>query len=145
VLIENACRTNDIENVGVTKRHHTFFEMLGNFSFGDYFKEQAVQMAWELSTRVMGLPEERVWVSVYEEDDDAYALWRDKVLTLSYLLTYTLNGITHKYDCFTAGRRREGEICACVCDRLGGGGGGDLIHFHSCNLLFPGTLFCDAG
>ena len=64
----------------MTKRHHTFFEMLGNFSFGDYFKEQAVQMAWELSTRVMGLPQERVWVSVYEEDDTAYALWRDKVI-----------------------------------------------------------------
>lgn len=65
--------------MGVTKRHHTFFEMLGNFSFGDYFKEEAIQMAWELSTKVMGLPEERVWISVYEDDDEAFALWRDKV------------------------------------------------------------------
>ena len=73
-------RTNDIENVGVTKRHHTFFEMLGNFSFGDYFKDRAARMAWELSTRVLGLEPERVWVSVYEEDDEAFAIWRDKVI-----------------------------------------------------------------
>ena len=53
--------------------------MLGNFSFGDYFKEEAIKMAWELSTKVMGLPAERVWISVYEDDDEAFALWRDKV------------------------------------------------------------------
>ena len=63
----------------MTKRHHTFFEMLGNFSFGDYFKEKAVQMAWEVSTKVLGIPPERIWVSVFETDDDAYNLWKEKV------------------------------------------------------------------
>ncbi|PNW79843.1 hypothetical protein CHLRE_08g368900v5 [Chlamydomonas reinhardtii] len=76
---QKCVRTNDIGNVGVTARHHTFFEMLGNFSFGDYFKEQAIKWAWELSTGVFGLPAERVWVSVYEEDAEAEAIWRDVV------------------------------------------------------------------
>ncbi|GLC40229.1 hypothetical protein PLESTF_000911100 [Pleodorina starrii] len=76
---QKCVRTNDIANVGVTARHHTFFEMLGNFSFGDYFKEQAIRWAWELSTGVFGLPAERVWVSVYEEDEEAEAIWRDVV------------------------------------------------------------------
>ncbi|KAG1668819.1 hypothetical protein FOA52_004913 [Chlamydomonas sp. UWO 241] len=76
---QKCVRTNDIENVGVTARHHTFFEMLGNFSFGDYFKRDACAYAWELSTRVYGLPAERMWVSVYEDDSEALALWRDVV------------------------------------------------------------------
>ncbi|EFJ50164.1 hypothetical protein VOLCADRAFT_89008 [Volvox carteri f. nagariensis] len=76
---QKCVRTNDIGNVGVTARHHTFFEMLGNFSFGDYFKEQAIRWAWELSTGVFGLPPERVWVSVFEEDGEAEAIWRDVV------------------------------------------------------------------
>ena len=70
---------NDLENVGYTARHHTFFEMLGNFSFGDYFKRDAIQYAWELLTRVYGLPSEKLWVTVYQEDDEAYAIWRDDV------------------------------------------------------------------
>ena len=70
---------NDLENVGYTARHHTFFEMLGNFSFGDYFKRDAIHYAWELLTGVYQLPKDKLWVTVYQEDDEAYDIWAKEV------------------------------------------------------------------
>ena len=70
---------NDLENVGYTARHHTFFEMLGNFSFGDYFKLDAIRYAWELLVDVYGLPADRLWVTVYAEDEEAYAIWTGEI------------------------------------------------------------------
>ena len=70
---------NDLENVGYTARHHTFFEMLGNFSFGDYFKEKAIDFGWDLLTNGYGLPEEKLWVSIYLDDDEAHELWHKNI------------------------------------------------------------------
>ncbi len=72
---QKCIRTTDLENVGRTARHHTFFEMLGNFSFGDYFKKEAIQWSWEFFTEVIGFPEEKLWVSIYQEDEEAYEIW----------------------------------------------------------------------
>lgn len=70
---------NDLENVGYTKRHHTFFEMLGNFSFGDYFKEKAIELAWNFVTKELSLPEDRIYVTIYHSDEEAFNLWSKKI------------------------------------------------------------------
>src|SRR3954468_7459167 len=82
--VQKCVRTLDIEEVGKTTRHGTFFQMLGNWSFGDYFKDQAIPFAWDLLTRSesdggFGFPEDRLWATVYQDDDEAFAIWRDKV------------------------------------------------------------------
>lgn len=79
---------NDLENVGYTARHHTFFEMLGNFSFGDYFKAEAIALAWELVTEVWGLPVERLWFTVYTDDDEAADLWRTAGAPAEHILRF---------------------------------------------------------
>ncbi len=76
---QKCIRTPDLERVGHTARHGTYFEMLGNFSFGDYFKNEAIPWAWEFLTEALEIPSELLWPSVYEEDDEAYAIWRDKI------------------------------------------------------------------
>src|SRR6188508_3849672 len=70
---------NDLDNVGPSLRHHTFFEMLGNFSFGDYFKKEAIPFAWDLLTNVYKLPKDKLWVTVYQTDDEAYDIWEKDI------------------------------------------------------------------
>ena len=94
--IRTSCQTciraggkhNDLDNVGYTARHHTFFEMLGNFSFGEYFKKEAIGYAWEFVTGVLKLPKERLYVSVYEKDDEAYEMWRAYVIDESHIYRF---------------------------------------------------------
>lgn len=79
VSIQKCLRTSDLENVGRTKRHCTFFEMLGNFSFGDYFKTEAIDMAWEFSVDLLKFDPARIWVSIYQDDDEAFAIWNKRI------------------------------------------------------------------
>src|SRR6266545_1233551 len=129
---------NDLENVGRTARHHTFFEMLGNFSFGDYFKEDAIAFAWELFTEKWGLPKDRIKATVLEGDDDAIRLWKkvagmgdDRILRLGEADNFWSMGDTgpcgpcsethfHQGDHLPCAREQAGRRClgpACDCDR----------------------------
>ena len=76
---QKCIRTGDIENVGYTDRHGTYFEMLGNFSFGDYFKREAISFAWEFFTQVLEMPKEKLYISVYENDDEAWDIWTKEI------------------------------------------------------------------
>jgi alanyl-tRNA synthetase len=129
---------NDLENVGRTARHHTFFEMLGNFSFGDYFKEDAIRFCWELLTEKWGLPKDRLKATVFQDDDDAFGLWKkiagmgdDRVLRLGEQDNFWAMGDTgpcgpcseihfHQGDHLPCAEERSGRRClgpACDCDR----------------------------
>ncbi|MGH7350323.1 MAG: alanine--tRNA ligase, partial [Candidatus Rokuibacteriota bacterium] len=129
---------NDLENVGRTARHHTFFEMLGNFSFGDYFKEDAIRFCWELLTEDFGLPKDRLKATVFTDDDDAFALWKtvaglgeDRILRLGEKDNFWAMGDTgpcgpcsevhfHQGDHLPCAEERAGRVCrgpACDCDR----------------------------
>ncbi len=129
---------NDLENVGRTARHHTFFEMLGNFSFGDYFKPEAVAFCWELLTREWGLPADRLKATVFTDDDDAFVLWKkvagmgdDRILRLGEKDNFWAMGDTgpcgpcseihfHQGDHLPCAEEQAGRPClgpACDCDR----------------------------
>ncbi|HEU5394790.1 MAG TPA: alanine--tRNA ligase-related protein, partial [Candidatus Methylomirabilis sp.] len=125
---------NDLENVGRTARHHTFFEMLGNFSFGDYFKEGAIVFAWDFLTKELGFPKAKLWFTVYEDDDEAFGLWQtvtgvgpDRVLRMGEKDNFWAMGDTgpcgpcseiHFDQGADVGCRRPDCALGCECDRF---------------------------
>ena len=113
---------NDLETVGKTARHHTFFEMLGNFSIGDYFKEDAIKFAWEFLTKELKLPEEKLYITVYKDDDEAYKLWQDltgfpneKILRLGEKDNFWQMGDTGPCGPCSEIHYDRGESYACDC------------------------------
>jgi alanyl-tRNA synthetase len=131
---------NDLENVGRTARHHTFFEMLGNFSFGDYFKADAIRMAWDLFIEDLGIDADRVWVTVYEDDDEAFALWRDRV----GVPERRIQRLGAKDNFWSMGDTGPCGPCselhydfgAAISDDPRGPAGGDDRYVEFCNLVF---------
>ncbi|MHB8157328.1 MAG: alanine--tRNA ligase, partial [Desulfocucumaceae bacterium] len=129
---QKCLRTPDIESVGKTARHHTFFEMLGNFSFGDYFKKEAISWAWEFITKVLGISAEKLWVTVYLDDDEAFEIWKkdigvraDRIVRLGKDTNFWEIGVGPCGPCseiyYDLGANRgcgqEGCSVGCDCDR----------------------------
>jgi len=129
---QKCLRTPDIESVGRTARHHTFFEMLGNFSFGDYFKKEAIPWAWEFVTKVLGIPAEKLWITIYLDDDEAFEIWQrdvgireDRIVRLGKDSNFWEIGVGPCGPCseiyFDLGEARgcgsEGCGVGCDCDR----------------------------